>query len=355
MKKLFRTIGILLLAIILLAGAYVAYVFIDYHRLGDQTLAVSGATGESAIRTGEEYSVLSWNMGFGAYTADYDFFMDGGKQAWAKSEEALKENLQNIADFVALCDPDLCLIQEMDFDSTRTYHVDERDYLLPVLDGRMTSFAQNYDSPFLFYPLTQPHGASRSGILTASRFPMTGANRVELPIDTGVAKVVDLDRCYSVSRIPAENGKELVLYNLHLSAYTVTGTIADDQLELLLADMQSEYDKGNYVIGGGDFNKDLLGDSSKWFGVDTGGYSWSLPIKGSSFDGRDISLVAPLDEADPVPSVRNPDSAYHEGQLVLTVDGFLVSPNVTVLSSEVADTGFAFSDHNPVRMQVVLQ
>ena len=29
-------------------------------------------------------------------------------------------------------------------------------------------FCQNYDSPYLFYPMTRPHGASRSGLLTLS-------------------------------------------------------------------------------------------------------------------------------------------------------------------------------------------
>ena len=43
-----------------------------------------------------------------------------------------------------------------------------------------------------------------------------------------------------------------------------------------------------------------------------------------------------------------------EGQLVLTVDGFLVSPNVEVTGSEVLDTGFAYSDHNPVVMTAKL-
>ena len=56
-----------------------------------------------------------------------------------------------------------------------------------------------------------------------------------------------------------------------------------------------------------------------------------------------------------MPSVRNADGPYHDGQLVLTVDGFLVSPNVEVLESAVVDTGFAYSDHNPISMTVKLQ
>ena len=72
-------------------------------------------------------------------------------------------------------------------------------------------------------------------------------------------------------------------------------------------------------------------------------------------DETDIRLIAPEGKDAPVPSVRNADGAYHEGQLVLTVDGFLVSPNVEVTGSEVLDTGFAYSDHNPIIMTVKLR
>ena len=149
-------------------------------------------------------------------------------------------------------------------------------------------------------------------------------------------------------------GKELVLYNLHLSAYTSDGTIATEQLRLLLDDMQAEYDAGNWCVAGGDFNKDLLGDSAAYFGEADQEYSWAQPIPEGTFDGYDVTLVAPLDAAAPIPSCRNADGPYHEGQYVLTVDGFLVSANVAVENSAVLDTGFQWSDHNPVRMTFTL-
>ena len=238
--------------------------------------------------------------------------------------------------------------------STRTYQVDERPYITDALPGLSSVFCQNYDSPYLLYPLTRPHGASRSGLMTLSAAGITAASRVELPVESGFMKLLDLDRCYSVSRIPAEDGKELVLYNLHLSAYTSDGTIATEQLKLLLADMQAEYDAGNWCVAGGDFNKDLLGDSAAWFGEADQSYSWAQPIPAGTFDGVDVTLVTPLDESAPVPSCRNADGPYHQGQYVLTVDGFLVTPNVTVARAVVLDTGFAYSDHNPVTMTFTL-
>ena len=118
-----------------------------------------------------------------------------------------------------------------------------------------------------------------------SKFNIESGLRHSLPIENGFMKFVDLDRCYSVSRITVENGKELVLYTLHLSAYTSDGTIATDQLKMLISDMQAEYEKGNYCIAGGDFNKDLLGDSGKIFGIDGTNYTWAHPVDSKLFDG----------------------------------------------------------------------
>lgn len=358
MKKMKRWVKVLLcivLAFVLVVGAYMAYVFIDYHRIGDMELTPEGDAAATELAAGKRYTVLSYNIGFGAYEDDYGFFMDGGTESWAWSEERLTANVDAIAAFLAQQKADFYLLQEVDIDSTRSYHVDERQRIYQALPGMSHVFAQNYDSPFLMYPLTQPHGASKSGLLTFSPAAISSAKRVELPIENSVMKLVDLDRCYSVSRIPVDDSKELILYNLHLSAYTSDGTIATEQLKLLLADMQAEYEAGNWCVAGGDFNKDLLGDSVVWFGEADQDYSWAQPIPDGLFDGYDITLVAPLDENDPVPSCRNADSAYHEGQYVLTVDGFMVSKNVAVESAEVIDTGFRWSDHNPVKMVFTLQ
>lgn len=358
MKKMKRWVKVLLcivLAFVLVVGAYVAYVFIDYHRIGDMELTPEGDAAATELAAGKRYTVLSYNIGFGAYEDDYGFFMDGGTESWAWSEERLTANVDAIAAFLARQKANFYLLQEVDIDSTRSYHVDERQPIYQALPGMSHVFAQNYDSPFLMYPLTQPHGASKSGLLTFSPAAISSAKRVELPIESSVMKLVDLDRCYSVSRIPVDDSKELILYNLHLSAYTSDGTIATEQLKLLLADMQAEYEAGNWCVAGGDFNKDLLGDSAVWFGEADQDYSWAQPIPDGIFDGYDVTLAAPLDEDAPVPSCRNADSAYHEGQYVLTVDGFMVSKNVALESAEVIDTGFRWSDHNPVKMVFTLQ
>lgn len=352
LKKILKAIAILLVVILLVVGGYLVYVFLSYHRLPDTSESFP-MTGEAA-RTGEPYDIITWNLGFGAYSADYSFFMDGGTESRARSGAEAYDNIAHAIGVLQSENPQFMLLQELDIDATRSYHQNEAAQVSGAMPDYQACLAQNYDSPYLFYPLTRPHGASKSGILTLSRPAILRFQRKALPIEDGFMKFLDLDRCYSVSRIPVDNGKELVLYNLHLSAYTSDGTIATEQLELLTADMLSEYQAGNYCVAGGDFNKDLLGNSGEVFGVPGDAFTWAQPLKEGAIP-EGLALVNSLDQENPVPSCRNADSAYEPGKsFVLTVDGFIVSDNVNVSDCHVIDEGFACSDHNPVKMTFTL-
>lgn len=354
-----RGVKILLAAVLALAlvlAAYVIYVFAAWYRVEDwQELEITAAEGEGEpLSPGETYRIASYNIGFGAYSDDYSFFMDGGTESRARSEEAVYENVGGAMAAVQALEPDFLLLQEVDVDGTRSYHVDELALAVDAMgDGYWITFAQNYDSPYLFWPPLEPHGANRSGQATFSRFPIASAVRRQLPIEEGVMKLVDLDRCYSVQRLPVSDGRELVLYNFHLSAYTSDGTIAEEQLEMLFADMLSEYEAGNWVIAGGDFNKDLLGNSDEIFGVSGPEYTWAQPIP-AELVPEGLTIVAPYDGEDPVASCRNADRPYGPDNYLVTVDGFIISANVSVSASRVVDTGFRWSDHNPVCLDFVL-
>ena len=184
MKKWVKALLCAVLAVVLLVGSYVAYVFIDYHRLGDMELTpMQPPDADGAVQTGQPYTVISYNIGFGAYEPDYGFFMDGGTESRAWSKERLTANVQSIASFLKERQADFYLLQEVDIGSTRTYQLDEREALYAALFDKCSVFAQNYDSPYLMYPLNSPHGSSRSGLLTFSRADITAAERLVLLAD----------------------------------------------------------------------------------------------------------------------------------------------------------------------------
>lgn len=356
-RKIIRTVLILFVILLLAAAGYVLYVFLGFHRIEDnQTPAVEGNAEKEEVSPGQELTVLSYNIGFGAYSDDYTFFMDGGKESRAFSKDAVYQNINGAMEAVIQAEPDVVLMQEVDIDGTRSYHVDERTIVLPAMEQAGSFqhiFAQNYDSPYLLYPVMQPHGANQAGIMTLSKYRMTDALRKSLPIEEGITKVIDLDRCYSKVRIPVENGKELIVYNLHLSAYTAKAETAENQLKMVVQDMQEEYDAGNYCIAGGDFNRDLLGNSPEIFHTPVLADNWAKPVNMDLFT-EDIALAAPYDTDAPAASCRNPDKPYEPGDFVVTVDGFIRSANVNVTQCRVIDTGFRYSDHNPVVMKVQL-
>ncbi len=354
LKTVLLSILIPIALILVLLIGYFLYLILSYHRVGDQPELEIVNEKTAKPEAGTEYKLLSYNIGFCAYTPDFGFFMDGGKGSRAKSADAVKEVIDGIVSLIGEKDPDLLLLQEVDKRSQRACKVDEDVAFTEALPGYTSVYAVNWDCAYLCYPFTKPHGAALTGIKTFSRFGISSASRVELPVEKSLMKLIDLDRCFSVSRIPTENGKEIVVYNFHLSAYTSDGKIAIEQLNLLLSDMKREYEAGNYVIGAGDFNKDLLGNSGDLFGVPSDGYTWAQPIPEVTLDGTGMTLVAPYDPANPVASCRNADGPYNPEQFRVTIDGFLVSDNVTVTSSGVVDTGFAYSDHNPVEMTFVL-
>ncbi len=347
-KVLFYTLGALVGAVLLTVLGYVLYVVLRYYRVEDnQTLRVTGDITQSAP-VGEPLSLITYNIGFGAYSPDYSFFMDGGDSSRARSKEAVITNTDGVLGILQKETPTFALLQEVDVDGTRSFHVDQAARLTNALSGYNSLFAQNYDSPYFLYPFNEPIGANRSGLLTFSRYGVTAATRRRLPIEDSLYKYLDLDRAYTRAVIPTANGKQLVLYNVHLSAYTSDGNIADEQLAMLCEDMLAQYRQGHYVIAAGDFNKDLLGDSSQYFTRAEGDFNWAQPLN-TALLPAELSVHSGKN----APTCRNADSAYRgDGtDFVLSVDGVLVSDNVQVLSCETVDTNFAYSDHDPVRMQ----
>ena len=347
LKKIFKIIILLLLFILVAFGIYALYMILSYSRLPDNLdLEVKGKVNEKTIELGHQYSILSYNIGFGAYESDYGFFMDGGTQSRAWSKERLVKNMQSIGDFVSSQDADFVLLQEVDVDGTRSYHYNEYDYLSSRMQEYENVFAQNFDSSYIIFPIYQPHGSNKGGLVTYSSINISKATRFSLPIEEDLMKFFDLDRCYMVMRIPTNDGKELVLINLHLSAYSSDGSISDEQLKLIINYMDEEYKKGNYVIAGGDLNKDLTGQSANYDKT----FTWALPIDPKMYEGTSIRQITPTDPTNSVFSCRNADGPYNPDQFVFTPDGFLVSENVDVISSEVINLSFKNSDHNPISM-----
>ncbi|MGI6045589.1 MAG: endonuclease/exonuclease/phosphatase family protein [Eggerthellaceae bacterium] len=362
-KRVAQIVGIVVAVIVAVVLIYALYLQLTYYRIADnQELdVVSNQTAELTVD--ESYTAVTYNLGFGAYTPDYTFFMDEGvmadgtetqgNRARAESRESVEACTQGDIEVVQNLDPDFILLQEVDTDSDRSYHVNQVQSFIDAFPGYASVFASNFHSAYLAYPLYEPHGSVNSGLLTLSDKQINSAVRRSYPVDESFpTKFFDLDRCFEVMRIPVDNGRELVLINSHMSAYDEGGTVRTQQLAMLNDLLKQEADAGNYVICGGDWNHALSGS------VDIYPSQQQVPDWVSVLNDGDLAegySVVPASNIADVPTCRGDDIPYEKGvTYTTTVDGFIVSSNVEAMAENI-DTGFATSDHNPVQLSFRLR
>ena len=146
--------------------------------------------------------------------------------------------------------------------------------------------------------------------------------------------------------------KQLVLVNLHLEAYDDgAGKLA--QRMMLEQFLTEEYEKGNYVIAGGDFNQSFQRSHSLY------------PIKNPELwlPGAIPDNYMPegwtLAYDETVPTCRLLNQPYEpedgENTQYYVIDGYILSPNVELVKVQTLDEGFENSDHNPVLLKAVLK
>ena len=162
-------------------------------------------------------------------------------------------------------------------------------------------------------------------------------------------RTANLKRCLLVTHyaLPGTD-EQLAVVNLHLEAYD-DGEGKAAQTEMLLEVLESEYAAGNYVIAGGDFNQTFPGTLERWPMLNAefwtpGVLTDDMLPEGWSFVYDDTSPTCRLNNAP-----YNAETSQH-----YVLDGFIVSPNITVESVQTIPTGFKYSDHSPVALEVSL-
>ncbi len=351
-KKVGLTISVLLL---LLAAAIGILLASEYKPAPEEEITLTGQA-EKTLACNQPFTVTSWNIGYGGLDAASDFFMDGGKTVNPESKAYVQNTVDHLTAQAVQLDSDIYLLQEVDINSRRSYHIDQADAIKTALDEKhsmQAAFAYNFNVSFIPYPLP-PIGHVESGVCTLNSFPADYAARIGFDSSfKWPVSAFQLKRCLLVERMPLENtDKELVLINLHLEAYD-DGEGKAKQTAKLVELLNEEYAKGNYVIAGGDFNSMLPGVNPNLY-----------PLKETKHFMPAVIDASILPEGwqyvtdDSVPTSRLLNHPYDAENLdnnqFYVIDGFILSPNVTLHQVETVDYQFAWSDHNPVRIQVEL-
>jgi endonuclease/exonuclease/phosphatase family metal-dependent hydrolase len=347
-RRVFLGVGLALLTLLLLLLG--ALLLLEWRPEPVLQTPVEGPAGLSGAAP-DRLSLLSWNLGYAGLDAGADFFMDGGTQVRARSETMVLDNLAAQGSFLQAHAADLVLLQEVDRDSSRTFGIDELIPLTQALPEHAWSFAPNYKSPWVPYPLFAPVGRVESGLLSLSRYRLTGAQRLQLPgAFPWPVRVFHLKRCLHELRLPAADGKDWVIVHLHLSTFDRGGSLRRQELDFLRERLLDHVRQGHHVIAAGDWNHALPGVAERGFpGTDpTPDWFMSLDPEWTPPDFRWAYDPA-------TPSLRATNRPYSPGTSFLTiVDGFLVGPGVIIASAKTTDLGFAHSDHQPVRLEVSL-
>ena len=369
-KSVLKTLGVIaisaVIVIALVVGGYVVYLSSTYHRIEDMRyIAVSGNKANS-VSIGNEYTITTFNIGFGAYSQGFSFFMDEGQMisgektvgesSRAASEEDVLNNTNGALSLLqSKAVSDFYFFQEVDTDSSRSYYIDQSKMIADCYAGtHSVSFASNFHTGQLFYPLNQPIGKIYSGIMTLSKYMVSYSVRRTLPVSTNfIEKFFDLDRCFMVSKLPIQGtSKALVLINVHLSAYD-KGDIRTEQLKVLYDYINYEYNENeNYVIVGGDFNHSLAGEDGIFANqMIVPEWCKTLPAAYSEEKFAEIGYSINYDLSTTIGTCRDSSTHYSEGvNLEVILDGFITSANIRVVRTETIDGDFKNSDHNPVKM-----
>lgn len=294
---------------------------------------------------------MTYNIGYGALSKTEDFFMDGGERVRPDSRQLILDNMKGIKKQLQEQDADVYFLQETDRNSRRSYYINEARELWENTGGVMT-YALNFACRFVPYPFP-PIGKVYSGIMTLSSYEVTDAERIAFPSSfRWPVSMCNLKRCLLVQRTPIEGSdQELVLINLHLEAYD-SGEGKLRQSRMLAEVMQEEYEKGNYVIAGGDFNQSFsCVDPDKYPVKNTDHFIAGEFPEDYFQEGWQIVMD------DSVPTSRLLNEPYNEGSedtQYYMLDGFIASPNIEIQELETKDYGFEYADHNPVKITIKL-
>lgn len=222
------------------------------------TYAVAqGAWGRTGPADARSLRVLSLNMHFGVGPAE---------PKPLPTESELRANLERIGALIANSGADVVALQEIDFGSRRTHHIDMVPLLaaragLPFM-ARALCWKKNY-LPFPYWPPRHHWGRIESGLAVLSRYPLSLNRMYLLPKPAENSRLYNLfyiDRGVQIVDV-AIGTRSLRLFNLHLEAFKMASRLTQARLMLSLVRAQ----RRPLMLVAGDFNALPPRSRKTWF------------------------------------------------------------------------------------------
>lgn len=351
-KISFRIIFFIVLVIVLYFGGIIILDTVTDYSPKEKEKIESQGNGCLEKSTDSAFTILSWNIGYCGLGKEMDFFYDGGVNV-RPSKENFQKYLNGVLNRLSGLDTvDIILLQEVDTNAKRSYYTNEYKLINEFMPLYSFSFAKNYDVRFVPLPVLNPMGSVISGMITLSKIKPREAIRYPYYANySWPMNVMMLDRCLIYSKFKIPGDKYLIVLNTHNSAFDDAAELREVEGYILKSIMLDEYAKGNYVVAGGDWNRNPpLYDGKKF--IDKNISCSMVPGIDTSFLPKGWQWIY-----DPeLPSNRNVNIAYEKGKTKTTIiDYFAISPNLEVIENRTLSDNFEFSDHQPVFIRVKMK
>lgn len=350
LKRVLKITALLALILVLIFATFIIYITLSDFKPEPIEILVKKTSVPLVEK--DTFEFMNWNIGYAGLGKEMDFFYDGGEQV-RPSKELSRKYLDKIKKFIRKNNSvDYWLLQEIDVKARRSHYMNEVEEIEQVKSGSHGVFAKNYDVPFVPVPIYEPMGSVKGGMLTFSVFSPSEAIRYAYPlIASWPDKLFLLDRCFILNRYPLQAGNELIVINTHNSAYVYDSVLRVHELQILKKVMLEEYNKGNFVIAGGDWNQNPPE------------YQPTNTYNGHRFFESEVQMNPDfMPEGwtwaydNSAPTNRQNYQSFVKGVNGTTcLDYYLASPNVETLVTKVIDLNFENSDHNPIYLKVALR
>jgi endonuclease/exonuclease/phosphatase family metal-dependent hydrolase len=246
LKKAYRMLALVLLAV-LAVFALLVWMADGLQTPHASELAPRRIEGVPAttITATQELTIVSWNISWG-----YGWGSDGS--GGFKPREHFDRSLAQMIEVLAKIDPDVVLLQEVDFDCTRSHHQDQAALLaigarFPYVADAV-SWRANW-VPFPYWPPRDHYGRMSSGGAILSKHPIA-SHRIELlpkPEENGFwYNLFYLFRYYQVAEIEF-GGDTIPIVNTHLEAFRPKNRELQAKH---LASVLSSIDDRDVIVGG---------------------------------------------------------------------------------------------------------
>lgn len=329
----------------------------DWQPEPEETLKAIHAGEPEPVVLDSIVKLLTWNVGYGGLASEVAFFYDQGDFFWTslghvRPDENIVEAAVDGQESTVLAVPaDFYLLQEVDTAARRSYYTNQLDSMAQERPDYATYFAMNFKNGRVPIPVFQPwdhYGYVRGGLVSMTKYEPQNSMRYSLPGKLGwPTRLFSLDRCVLRQEFATRANKKLVVYNIHLSAYDQGGGAKAEQMAWLRERVLADYEMGNYVIVGGDWNQVPPGFDYAVFSPDRADEYSQIAI---DFDYLPQGWLWAYDPD--TPTNRKANEVYDEKHSQKSlIDFYLLSPNLKLKQVKAIDQNFAHSDHQPVYLE----